>query len=137
MKFVTARPFTDPDAAARKLVEIANTAEAVQDGRIPRTGELCLQSPVQVQPLSTWLPCTSTLAARPPQATLLHPGTVPMRHYSAFQLDPTGHVAGRIDLNCIDDKDALRQAEMLADTFGLELWENDRKIAVLRKKKPN
>ena len=26
--------FTDPDAAARKLVEIANTVEAVQDGRI-------------------------------------------------------------------------------------------------------
>jgi hypothetical protein len=34
MKFVTARPFADPDAAARKLVEIANAAEAVQDGRI-------------------------------------------------------------------------------------------------------
>jgi hypothetical protein len=34
MKFVTERPFSDPDAAARKLVEIANAAEAVQDGRI-------------------------------------------------------------------------------------------------------
>ena len=32
-KFVAARPFADPDAAARKLVEIANAAEAVQDGR--------------------------------------------------------------------------------------------------------
>ena len=60
-----------------------------------------------------------------------------MRHYSALQLDPTGHVAGRIDLNCTDDRDALRQAEMLADTFGLELWEDDRMIAVFRKKKPN
>jgi hypothetical protein len=28
------RPFADPDAAARKLVEIANAAEAVQDGRM-------------------------------------------------------------------------------------------------------
>jgi hypothetical protein len=27
-------PFADPDAAARKLVEIANAAEAMQDGRI-------------------------------------------------------------------------------------------------------
>jgi hypothetical protein len=27
-------PFTDPDSAARKLVEIANGIEAVQDGRI-------------------------------------------------------------------------------------------------------
>jgi hypothetical protein len=34
MKFVEPSHFTDPDAAARKLVEIANAAEAVQDGRI-------------------------------------------------------------------------------------------------------
>ncbi|HEX9471392.1 MAG TPA: hypothetical protein VF957_17820 [Bradyrhizobium sp.] len=34
MKFVTPSKFTDPDAAARKLVEIANAVEAVQDGRI-------------------------------------------------------------------------------------------------------
>jgi hypothetical protein len=34
MKFVEKSNFTNPDAAARKLVEIANTAEAVQDGRI-------------------------------------------------------------------------------------------------------
>ena len=33
-KFVAERPFTDPDAAARKLIEIANGVEAVQDGRI-------------------------------------------------------------------------------------------------------
>jgi hypothetical protein len=34
MKFVEKSHFADPDAAARKLVEIANTVEAVQDGRI-------------------------------------------------------------------------------------------------------
>jgi hypothetical protein len=34
MKFATARPYADPEAAARKLVEIANSVEAVQDGRI-------------------------------------------------------------------------------------------------------
>ena len=45
-----------------------------------------------------------------------------MRHYSAFQLDPTGHVAGRIDLNCIDDQDAMRQAEMLVNSFGLSSY---------------
>ena len=33
-KFISDRPFADPDAAARKLVEIANATEAVQDGRI-------------------------------------------------------------------------------------------------------
>ena len=34
MRFVEPRPFADPDIAARKLVEIANGVEAVQDGRI-------------------------------------------------------------------------------------------------------
>lgn len=34
MKFISDRPLSDPDAAARKLIEIANSVEAVQDGRI-------------------------------------------------------------------------------------------------------
>jgi hypothetical protein len=34
MKFVEPNHFADPDAAARRLVEIASTVEAVQDGRI-------------------------------------------------------------------------------------------------------
>ena len=34
MKFVEPRPLADPDAAARRLVEIASIVEAVQDGRI-------------------------------------------------------------------------------------------------------
>ena len=34
MKFVEPSHFTDPDVAARKLVEIANASEAVEDGRI-------------------------------------------------------------------------------------------------------
>jgi hypothetical protein len=34
MKFASERPYADPEAAARKLVEIANSVEAVQDGRI-------------------------------------------------------------------------------------------------------
>ena len=34
MKYVEPSRFADPDAAARKLVEIANGIEAVQDGRI-------------------------------------------------------------------------------------------------------
>ena len=34
MKFATDRPYADPEAAARKLIEIANSVEAVQDGRI-------------------------------------------------------------------------------------------------------
>jgi hypothetical protein len=34
MKSSGDRPFADPEAAARKLIEIANTVEAVQDGRL-------------------------------------------------------------------------------------------------------
>jgi hypothetical protein len=34
MKFAADRPYADPEKAARKLVEIANAVEAVQDGRI-------------------------------------------------------------------------------------------------------
>lgn len=34
MKLTDDRPYSDPEAAARKLVEIAKTIEAVQDGRI-------------------------------------------------------------------------------------------------------
>jgi hypothetical protein len=34
MKFATDRVYADPEAAARKLFEIANSVEAVQDGRI-------------------------------------------------------------------------------------------------------
>jgi hypothetical protein len=33
MKFAAARPDDDPEATARKLIEIANSVEAVQDGR--------------------------------------------------------------------------------------------------------
>jgi len=34
VKFVERQPFADPDAAARRIVEIANGVEAVQDGRV-------------------------------------------------------------------------------------------------------
>ena len=34
MKFVEPRRFTDPEAAAGKLVDIANAIEPAQDGRI-------------------------------------------------------------------------------------------------------
>ena len=34
MKFISDRSFADPDAAARKLMELAHAFEPVQDGRI-------------------------------------------------------------------------------------------------------
>jgi hypothetical protein len=34
VKYATSRPLADPEKAARKLLEMANETEAVQDGRI-------------------------------------------------------------------------------------------------------
>jgi hypothetical protein len=34
MKYASDRPFADPEKAARRLLEIANAVEPVQDGRI-------------------------------------------------------------------------------------------------------
>ena len=34
MKLTADRPYANPEAAARKLIELANAVEAVQDGRI-------------------------------------------------------------------------------------------------------
>jgi hypothetical protein len=34
MKFASDRPYSDPGKAAGKLIEIANSVEAVQDGKI-------------------------------------------------------------------------------------------------------
>jgi hypothetical protein len=34
MKFATEHPYSDPEKAARKLIEIANSVDAVRDGRI-------------------------------------------------------------------------------------------------------
>ena len=38
MKFATTRPYANPETAARKLIEIANSVEAVQDGRNQLSG---------------------------------------------------------------------------------------------------
>ena len=34
MKYTEARPYADPEKAARRIVEIASTIEPMQDGRI-------------------------------------------------------------------------------------------------------
>jgi hypothetical protein len=44
MKFIADRPLADPEIAARKIREIANTVEPIQDGRIhieKTTGRSC------------------------------------------------------------------------------------------------
>jgi hypothetical protein len=55
-KFVAARPFADPDAVARKLVEIANATEAVQDGRIYiELVNAAYEDPMKSKGLGRWL----------------------------------------------------------------------------------
>jgi len=60
MKFVEPRPYADPEAAACKLLEIANATEAVQDGRthIERiNGPFMYEhkgSPAEYRPASIW-----------------------------------------------------------------------------------
>ena len=48
MKFVGNRSFADPEVAARKLMEIANSVEPVQDGRI-HIERINLAVPARVQ----------------------------------------------------------------------------------------
>jgi hypothetical protein len=48
MKFVAPRPYADPEAAAKKLLELANAFKPIQDGRI-HIEEDQLAVPVRVQ----------------------------------------------------------------------------------------
>ena len=76
---------------------------------------LSLQSPCRGSSnLGVAAPAFQPLLRCSPKLGCSFLGTV-HAYYSAFQLDPTGHVAVRMDLNCIDDQDAMRQAEMLVD----------------------
>ena len=52
MKYATDREYADPEKAARKLLEIANTVEAIQDGRIHTEK---LNGPFQVNEQATLL----------------------------------------------------------------------------------
>jgi hypothetical protein len=79
MRFVEPSTFADPDVAARKLVEIAHTAEAVQDSRvhIELINERFLEA--GVRPPSTALVSTArspglAMAARIRRLCEVHPG---------------------------------------------------------------
>jgi hypothetical protein len=48
MKFATDRPYSDPEKAARTLVEIANSVEVVQEGRILNPCRCCAHPPSSV-----------------------------------------------------------------------------------------
>jgi hypothetical protein len=54
-----------------------------------------------------------------------------MALYRAYLLEKE-HVWTAIDLACMDDIDAKRKAESLANSRDVELWQGDRKVAVLK-----
>jgi hypothetical protein len=51
--------------------------------------------------------------------------------YRAYLIE-NGHVWTAVDLSCSDDEDAKQQTESLLDRRDIELWQRDRKVAVLR-----
>lgn len=50
--------------------------------------------------------------------------------YRAYLIE-NGHVSTALDLFCADDDDAKRQMEDLSEDQDIELWQNDRKVAIL------
>src|ERR1700746_2349477 len=50
--------------------------------------------------------------------------------YRAYLME-RGHVWTAVDLYCADDADARRQAESLLHGHDVELWQRDRRIALL------
>ncbi len=51
--------------------------------------------------------------------------------YRAYLIE-NGHVWTAFDLCCSDDDDAKKQIESLLDERDIELWQRDRRVAVLR-----
>jgi hypothetical protein len=54
--------------------------------------------------------------------------------YRAYWME-NGHVLTAIDLTCVNDDDAKRQAANLSSGHDVELWQGDRKVTLLRLRK--
>ncbi|MET3840463.1 hypothetical protein [Bradyrhizobium sp. OAE829] len=52
-----------------------------------------------------------------------------MDGFYAYIIGPDGHVNNRIDLRFEKQKDAIERAKALVDSYDVELWQRDRKIA--------
>ena len=51
--------------------------------------------------------------------------------YRVYTLGEDGHIKGRTEIRCPDDESALEHAKQLADGHAVELWECDRRIALI------
>jgi hypothetical protein len=52
-----------------------------------------------------------------------------MPEYRVFTLGDDGHINGRIEIDCPNDKAALERAKQFVDGCAVELWDADRFIA--------
>jgi hypothetical protein len=58
-------------------------------------------------------------------------GLAPVPDYRVYTLGEDGHIKGRLEIRCPDDEAALERAKQLADGHAVELWEYDRRIALI------
>ena len=54
--------------------------------------------------------------------------------YRAYLLE-NGHVWTAVDLTCVSDDDAKRQAAGLGNGRDVELWQGDRRVALLKSRR--
>jgi hypothetical protein len=54
-----------------------------------------------------------------------------MAEYRVYLVDGDDHFFDTVHLTCTDDAEAIEQALALAIGHGVELWQLDRKVAVL------
>ena len=60
-----------------------------------------------------------------------------MTHYSAYLVGPDGHLIDFSTIQATDDDAAVEAAKKIVDGHHVEVWQFDRKIAVLPSKDEN
>lgn len=53
-----------------------------------------------------------------------------MEQYTAYMVTRDGHLVGFVEFLCSDEGTATERVRKLATEHAVELWQNDRKIAV-------
>jgi len=53
--------------------------------------------------------------------------------YRAYIMSEDGHISGVREFDCADDEDAKAKAAQMLDGHDLEVWQRERRIAVLKR----
>lgn len=60
-----------------------------------------------------------------------------MPEYRLYRLTPDGHVSGPADIiTCADDGEAIAQAHARLAGKDLEVWQDDRRVALIKHRDP-